>query len=166
MRTLSVWLVVLVAAGLLAGCKELRDMCKGGPTEAAPPEVKVLPSEVALEVEDFTKLDEAEVKDLVGASGGKAVLFDSEISGAETSVLLTKGTWEVTLHMQGGDSEHDAVYLSVAGIEERLFPEEADKVMAVESFSVQVTKDGLVKVVLLAAETGVYLDKVVLKKAP
>jgi len=164
MRTLSVWLVVLVAAGLLAGCKDLRDMSAKRSLDKL--EVKVPPGEVALEVENFTKLDEAEVKDLAGASGGKAVLFDSEISGAETSVLLTKGTWEVTLHMQGGDSEHDAVYLSVAGIEERLFPEEADKVMAVESFTVQVTKDGPVKVVLLAAETGVYLDKVVLKKAP
>jgi len=126
-------------------------------------EAEVAAGEITLEVEKF-KLDEAEVKDLAGASGGKAVLFDSEMSAAETSVSLTGGTYEITLHMQGGDDEHDAVYISVAGIEIRTYPEERDKVMAVEPFTVQVTRDGPVKVVIMAAETGVYLDKVVLKK--
>jgi len=185
MRTLSVWLVVCVAVGLVAGCKNGDVVPTTLPVETPKPPVVtptppvvtptppvviptppvVIPTveEATLEVEAF-KLDEAEVKDLAGASGGKAVLFGSETSGAETAVPLKKGTYQVTLYMQGGDSDHDAVYLSVAGVEYRLFPDEAGKVMAVESFTVQVTKDGPVKVILLAAETDVYLDKVVLKR--
>jgi len=169
MRTLSAWLVVFAAVGLLAGCKDIMDKIRGGPPEVKPPEVqppevKPPPGELVLEVEAFTKLEEAQVKDLAGASGGKAVFFDSETSAAETSVPLTKGTWEVTLFMQGTDEDQDAVYLDVAGTEQRLFPQDYGKVMAVEPFTVEVAKDGAVKVVLMAAETGVYLDKVVLKK--
>jgi len=130
------------------------------PTQAARPPAA---EGTVLECETF-KLDHAKVLDLAGASGGKAVLFDSETCGAETSVPLTKGTYEVTLFIQGTDEDQDAVYLSVAGIEYRLFPEDYGKVMAVEPFTVEVAKDGAVKVVLMAAETGVYLDKVVLKK--
>jgi len=163
MRTLRVWVVVCVAIGLVAGCKS-GDMMPTPPVVTpTPPVVTPTVGDVTLEVEAF-KLDEAEVKDLAGASGGKAVLFGSETSGAETAVPLTKGTYQVTLYMQGADEDRDAVYLSVAGIENRLFAQEWGKVFACETVTVVVAKDGPVKVVLLAAETDVYLDKVVLKR--
>jgi hypothetical protein len=177
MRRLSAWLAVGVAVGLLVGCKETGEVpvvetptVEVAPPVAPPVTPPVMPPAVGvvtLEVETF-KLDEAEVRDLAGASGGKAVLFNSETSGAETSVPLKKGTYEVTLYMQGADEDHDAVYLSVAGIENRLYADEWGRVVVgavpdQERFTVAVPKDGPCKVVLLAAETDVYLDRVVLK---
>ena len=177
MRTVSALLLVCLVLGLAAGCKEPGKTVEAvevkPPAELPkPPEVvkpapvppkPALLEETTLEVETF-KLDEAEVKDLAGASGGKAVLFASETAGAETVVPLKKGTYEVTLYAQGSDEDHDAVYLSVAGIENRVYTPEWGKVVACEPVVVVVPKDGPCKVVLLAAETGVYLDKVVLKR--
>lgn len=177
MRKASALVVAGAVLGVLVGCQQLREklgLAKGEPTarptpaaggavgKPAPPEPALL-EEAVLEVEEF-KLDEAEVKDLAGAGGGKAVLFAEETAGAETVVPLKKGTYQVTLYAQGSDEDHDAVYLSVAGIENRVYTPEWGKVVACEPVVVVVPKDGPCKVVLLAAETGVYLDKVVLKR--
>ena len=164
MRTLSVCVALSFAAALAAGGTS--EMPKGGTTskptttQAAPPEMK--DGLMTLEVETFT-LEDATVKDLQGATGGKAVLFDKETSSAKTTVTLKKGNYEVTVFVQGVDPDHDAFFLSVAGEESRLFPAEYGKVVAADPVKVEVKQDGAVAIALAAAETGLYLDKVVVK---
>ncbi len=163
MRTWSVSVSALIAVAVLAGLT----LAGGGttpPTAAKPvTTTQAAGDTVTLDVKTF-KLEDAQVKDCAGATGGKAVLFDKETASAKSTVTLKKGTYEVTLFMKAEDDAHDAVYLTVAGQEERLFPEDYGKVMAATPFTVEVKADGAVPVALTAAETGMFLDKIVLKK--
>ena len=122
--------------------------------------------EVVLEVKSFT-LKDAEVKDLAGASGGKAVLFDKEdASSATKEVVLKAGKYEAVVYVQAPDADKDAFYLVINGEENRLFPEDYGKVLPTQAAAFEVKKDGAVKVELKASEeTGMYLDRVVIKPA-
>jgi hypothetical protein len=137
-------------------------------TEAPKPVAPVAPlaGEVVLEVESFT-LKNATVKDLAGASGGKAVLFDkAEESSATKEVQLKAGKYEAVVYVQAADEDTDAFYLTVGGEESRLFPEEYGKVLPAKAVAFEVKADGAVKLELKASEeAGMLLDRVVIKPA-
>jgi len=128
--------------------------------------VAPLAGEIVLEVESFT-LKDAAVKELAGASGGKAVLFDKEdASSATKEVVLKAGKYEAVVYVQAPDADKDAFYLVINGEENRLFPEDYGKVLPTQAAAFEVKKDGAVKVELKASEeTGMYLDRVVIKPA-
>jgi len=128
--------------------------------------VAPLAGELVLEAESFT-LKDAGVKELAGASGGKAVLFDKEdASSATKEVELKAGKYEAVVYVQAPDADKDAFYLVINGEENRLFPEEYGKVLPTKAAAFEVKKDGAVKLELKASEeTGLFVDRVVIKPA-
>ena len=145
---------------------------KTEPPKAEPPKtepvkpVEALAGEMVLEAESFTVKD-AEVKDLAGAGGGKAVLLSKEdTSYAVKEVALKAGKYEATAYVQAPDEDKDAFYLVINGDENRLFPEEYGKVLPAKAVTFEVKKDGAVKIELKASEeAGVLVDRVVIKPA-
>lgn len=124
------------------------------------------PSSAALEAESM-KLTNVEKKDLPGASGGKAILFVDENGKAEGTVRLKKGKYEVKLYSQGTDTDHDAVFITVAGTELRFYQEEWNKLASakikdVDPVTVEIPGDGAHTVLLAFAESDVYVDRVTL----
>jgi len=136
--------------------------------EAPKPVAPVAPlaGETVLEVESFT-LKDATAKDLAGASGGKAVLFDkADESTATKEVQLKAGKYEAVVYVQAADEDTDAFYLTVGGEESRLFPEEYGKVLPAKAVAFEVKADGAVKFELRASEeAGLLLDRVVIRPA-
>jgi hypothetical protein len=121
---------------------------------------------VVLEAESFT-LKDAEVKDLAGAGGGKAVLFAKEDTGsAVKEVTLKAGKYEAVVYVQAPDEDKDAFYLVINGDENRLFPEEYGKVLPAKAVAFEVKQPGAVKIELKASEeAGVFIDRVVIRPA-
>jgi hypothetical protein len=139
------------------------------PVEVKPAEVKPaepVAGEVVLEAESFT-LKDAEVKDLAGAGGGKAVLFAKEDTGsAVKEVTLKAGKYEAVVYVQAPDEDKDAFYLVINGDENRLFPEEYGKVLPAKAVAFEVKQPGAVKIELKASEeAGMFLDRVVIRPA-
>jgi len=190
MRTIVLVIAGFGFAGLLAGCQgpgptpaapaapapakpvapkaETPKPAEVKPAEPKPAEVKPatpVGGEVVLEVKSFT-LKDAEVKDLAGASGGKAVLFGKEEASATKEVALKAGKYEAVVYLQAADGDHDAFYLVINGEENRLFPEDYGKVLPAKAVAFEVKADGAVKVELKASEeTGMFLDRVVIRPA-
>jgi hypothetical protein len=128
-------------------------------------EAKVIPQdkETVLEAESMALFD-AEAKDLAGASGGKAVLLGKGSSIADTVVTLGKGKYEFTVYAHAPDGDHDAFYLTVGdGIRQRLFVSEWKKVVAAKAVTVENATKKACKIELKPAETGMYIDRVVIK---
>ena len=78
---------------------------------------------------------------------------------------LGKGTYEITVYAQGADDRHDAFYVSLAGVEQRRFPSEWGKVIATKAVTVNIERAGDQTLTIRAAESGVHIDRVVLKRA-
>jgi hypothetical protein len=161
---------VLMVVGLAAACRSANpDRQTPLDFSSAPKPVRAAKSAVritteSIEAEEF-RLQGAKVVALQGASRGQAVLFDSDGAHASLSVQLQRGTYEVTAYVQGADEKHDAVLLSVGGHETRLSPQDAyGKIVPTAAFQVAVDKDGPCKIALTADETGVYVDRIVLKR--
>jgi hypothetical protein len=133
------------------------------------PEKPSAPAETAggtivLEAESFD-LEKADVKELAGASGGKAVFFQHADGQASTSVKLAKGRYEVVVRMQAPDPESDAFYLTLAGTEERLYPEDHKKLCTTGKMTVSVSRDGPCALKIEPAESGFYIDRVEIRRA-
>jgi hypothetical protein len=146
-------IVAALGAALLAGC-------------GTAPRRPAVGEELALEVETF-RLTSARASEREGAGGGRIVLFESDASRAEAWVELASGTYEVTVILDGPDADHDAVYVSVAEDEYRVHPEPGYRgclSAAARRPEVCVWKDGAMPVVFRAAETGVSLDRLILKR--
>jgi hypothetical protein len=168
MRTWSVCLTIGLVAALIVGCRSTPAPAPAAPdttavTPAPTTPAAPTPAVVTLECRTFT-LTDAALKDLAGACGGKAVLFDKETAKAATSVNLLKGTYEVTVYLQAPDSDSDAIYVSVNKNEERLYPDEYGSIQPTRTYTVEVQADGPCAVEIVPAETGMLLDRVVLKK--
>ena len=179
MRMCRMVLAVLVIGVLAAGCeapekKPVAKTAKAEPANAPAEETEapaekiettIVPpdQEVVLEAEDMSLFD-AEIKNLPGARGGKAVLLGSGSSIVDTVVTLSKGKYEVVVYVQAPDGEHDAFYLTFAnGIRQRLFPGECRKVVAAKAIILKIAKKKPSKIVLKPAETGMYIDRVVIR---
>ena len=162
----SITLILLVAACSSRG--------KAVPSMSSPPmkpKATSLPGigeSVALEAEYF-ELGEMRVHALASASGGKVIGFTLGGGEASTEVRLSKGTYEVMLFLQGVDEDHDAVYLTVADTQLRLFPDTHGEVVQAgnkdaDPVLVDVGSDGVHSVRLSHAEDGVLVDRLVLKR--
>ena len=124
--------------------------------------------ELALEVEGF-RLTEARAAERAGAGGGRVVLFESERSRAEARVTLETGRYEVTVVLDGPDRDHDAVFVALEKDEYRVYPDAGDRGRlspAADRLEMCVPQAGPVAISLRTAETGVALDRVVLKRLP
>ncbi len=138
------------------------------PVNPPPPPVP-LAAAVTLEAEEMN-LREVVVKELAGASQGKAIFFEKPGSRAKATVKLGKGTWAVRLDMQGRTTVHDAVVLRLAGREYRIYQDQwgklaAGRVRDLPRLLVDVPGDGDYELRLEFAETDVYVDRVVLAPA-
>jgi hypothetical protein len=128
-------------------------------------EAKAIPpgQKAVLEAESMTLFD-ADVKDLPGAGGGKAVLLGKRSSIVDTVVTLSRGKYRIVVYAQGPDGDHDAFYLTFAdGIRHRLFLSEWRKIVAAKPLTVRVEAKKPCKVVLKSAETGIFIDRVVIE---
>lgn len=133
---------------------------------AGTPRLPAVGEELTLEVEAF-RLRAARPAAREGAGGGRVVLFESGGSRAETSVELAAGTYEVVVYMDGPDADHDAVFVSVAEDEHRVYPDAGYRgclSAAAPRPEICVWKNGPMPVIFRAAETGVSLDRVILKR--
>jgi len=133
------------------------------------------PNDVVLECEALT-LTDAEIVEAADASGGKCIQFSKETSKAEKETTLKAGRYAVDVYMKCQDLAHDTIYLSVPGKEKiKVFPSHAhlpqtsfvrvpvDEDRA-KPLLVETEKDQAVKIALLARETGMLLDRIVLRK--
>jgi hypothetical protein len=176
-KSWAVWAFALAAAGCSGpdarrdspassgGCAACPAPASAAPAAAAP---RAPASEIVLEAEEF-KLTNVKVKDVKGASRGKAILLMTEDGKAETTVRIAKGTYRVEVYMQGQDGSSDAVQVSVAGIEMRFFDGDYGKIRLGATNGddeVEIKKDGDYPVVISWAEPDVLVDRVVLKRKP
>ncbi len=137
------------------------------PSPPPTPPRTVTGPEVTLEAETF-RCAGVEVKDLSGASG-RALFFGQTGGRAESKVRLQKGTYEAHVYMQGHHTYHDAVFLNLAGQEFRFYQEKWNRLAAgavkdTPQVLVKVPRDGDHAVALEFAETGVYVDRIVLRR--
>lgn len=133
----------------------------------APPAAASAGREIAFEIEQFTRLENVDVKDLPGASGGKAVLFSKPGGKARLYPRLPKGKYELRLSMQGRATNHDAVTVNVAGQQFRYTQDQWGKVADgrvkdVPRAFVEIPAEGEQRIALDFAETDVYVDRLVL----
>ncbi len=155
-------LLVAAAALLAIGCAPTAENSAkpAKPTKTTKPIV----GQIVLEVENFT-LKDAKVRALSGAGGGKAVLFHLETASAKTTVNLKKGNYEITVYALAPDAGQDAFYLTAAGADERIYPQEEAKLSPTRAVKITVSKDGPVKIEISAAEKGMSIDRLVIKPA-
>ena len=132
------------------------------PADGTAPKAK-LAEPIILEAENLT-LKNAKIQDLKGASNGKAVLLDQPESQITGKIMLKKGEYEVTVYVFAPDGKHDALYLTLANVEERLFPEEWAALVATQTITVQIIKDKECDLEIVPAETGVSIDRIVIKQ--
>jgi len=136
------------------------------PEAAAPadlPKVAVGAGKV-LEVESFKLSGGAAVKPLAGASGEKAVLFTDTKGRVEVRLALEAGAYAFVVFVQARDAKHDAFFVSLGEKEHRLFPKEFGKVMATRPLVARLPAAAEMVFAIHAAETDVYIDRVVVKK--
>ncbi len=122
--------------------------------------------EVTLEAEEFA-LRGVKAWEFPGAPGEKALLFLFAGDRAETTVVLRQGRYEVRVLMQGLDTNHDSVLVTVAGREQRFTQDSwgrlaPGKVHDVPRPTVDVPRDGEHRVALAFDESHVWVDRVVL----
>jgi hypothetical protein len=122
-------------------------------------------AETVIEVESM-KLTDAEVRPLPGAGGGRVVVFEKETGMAEGSVKLTQGRYELILYVLAPDGDHDATSVEVEkGIDRRIWSSHHGKLAPCDDpVPFTVKQDGEVPIKLWVAETGVLLDRVVIRK--
>ena len=89
--------------------------------------------EVTLASADM-KLTDAEMKDLAGATGGKAILLNMESSKAAATVTLKKGKYKIIVYEMAPDASQDAIMVRmgvasevhVSSCDGKDFPDESD----------------------------------------
>jgi len=124
--------------------------------------------EIALRSDKLT-LKDCDLKALVGATGGKAVLMDKDSSQAQGTVELKKGKYKVVVYAQGGSADEDAVFITIGdGRKTRVYAKDHGSVVPAnlvgsedQFFTVTIDKDGPVTVLLTMAEKNVYVDRIV-----
>ena len=147
---------------LAAGCA---GMCGGGKavatTESPKTMATVAPAgTIVVELEKFT-LAKWEVKNLEGASGGKAVLLVDEAGQAETTVELKAGTYDLVVYGLAPSYEGDAFYVRVGPqAEERRVIKDIKQLLPCEPLRFTMAKDGPCKVLITFAEENLLLDRV------
>jgi hypothetical protein len=162
------WPAVLAIALLVVGCNGTKPPPAPQPVVPEVPEVQPEPAEevTVLEVEEFT-LKDAKVQALAAAGGGKVVVLQGDLSTAEKTIQLAKGTYTVTVYAFAPSYEEDAFYLTVGdGYEERIFPEEINKVLPAGPVTHTQKADGPCKISLGFGEENVQLDRVEIKPVP
>ena len=139
-------MAVVAALALVAGCAAM------GPKGVT-----------VLEMEEAT-LTKAAVKDLAGASGGKAVLLTDESSEVTVTANLKKGAYEVTFYGVAPSYDEDAFYVRIGdGEEMRLVISDIAKLLPSKPVKFSVDKDGPCKILISFAEENVQLDRVEIK---
>ena len=161
--------VMIVAAMLLAGLGSQAALSDGTktagpasrPTSQPTTSQPADPDHIVVEVERFD-LEEATVENLRGAGGGKAVLFRRDTAAADYTIpSMPKGRYAVTVFTQAPDADRDAFLLIMAAEVYRLFPAEFGSVQpTTQNVEVEIEKTGPCRVLLLAAEPGVYVDRI------
>jgi hypothetical protein len=174
---IGLWIVLVTGAVMVAGCASpVQPQPKKAetgtppaaavqpkPAESAVPPAAVRADKIVLEVEAF-QLTLAQIKTVEGASGGKAVLFDHASGRAKTTVNLQKGEYEITAFAVAPDTDHDAFYLTGPGLDERIYPEDVEKLSATKPVTMTVQKDGPVALELAPAETDIVVDRLEIKR--
>jgi hypothetical protein len=123
---------------------------------------------VTLEAE-LLSLEGGEVRDLDGAGGGKAVYFARHGMRARGEVLLDRGLYEFTVHLQGPSEDRDAVYVAVDHQEYRFYQDlwgrlAPGKVLLARQALFEISRDGRHEMIVEAAESGVYIDRIVISR--
>lgn len=118
-----------------------------------------------VEVEDFN-LTSAKVLDLEGAGGGKVVVLQDDNSKAETTIPLSKGSYEITVYGLAPSYDEDAFFMKVGdNAEQRMWLESpGDIVPTLEYVAYAQQADGSCNILITYAEPNVELDRVQFKR--
>lgn len=120
---------------------------------------------------DFT-LRDARVVGLPEASGGKAVLLDRESSAAEAALKLDRGVYRIWAHLKTRDAEHDSIWVSVRNQKWKIWSEDWGRMACrggrygIMDIRFLVEDDNPVPMRVAAKETGVLLDRLVVRRLP
>ncbi len=118
---------------------------------------------LVLEAESFG-LTRSRVRKLAGASGGRAVLFDYLDGHAARTVKLKKGTYEIVAYIMAPHREADAFFMKAAGIYQRLYADEKQKISTAGKMTVKIARDGPCELRIEPAETDFFIDRVEIRK--
>jgi hypothetical protein len=118
---------------------------------------------LVLELEDFV-LERAWVKELEGAGGGKAVLFDYLDGRAVRDVKLPAGTYELASYMYAPDGDCDAFYMKLGGVQKRIVAEERKKLSVADKMVVPIGEAGVYQLRVEPADIDFKLDRVEIRR--
>jgi hypothetical protein len=139
------------------------------PPRAAPP-APPLPSPVGVEAEEMN-LRNLAVRDLAGASKGKAIYFEKEGSRAKSTLKLKKGAYQLQVHLQSRKPATELVTVKLAGKEFRLQSDPSGKLAPgtlrdAGKLRIDVPHDGDFELRLEFAAKDVLVDRVELLPTP
>jgi hypothetical protein len=130
--------------------------------EKKPPPPAEFPADgkkLVVEGESFL-LERVQLRELKGASGGKAVLFDYLDGFAKRTVKLKPGSYEVMAYIYAPHREADAFFMKLAGSYERICADKKQEVSTCTKMTVKVDKPGGYELRLEPAETNFMIDRV------
>lgn len=136
----------------------------GAASEPAPP--------IVVGAGEFDIEGGATLKALEGATGGKAILFETESAVATARVRLEAGTYDAALFLRGPDFVHDGLDVTVdGGAPFRMYNNDHGRFGPAKvkyggrAFEIRVAEAREVVIVVRPGETGVYVDRLEIRRA-
>jgi hypothetical protein len=158
------WIMLAVLLSLSAGCANCGNKCSA-PADSVAVVASAPDGSATLEVESF-KLAYGKIRDLKGATGGKAVELVDEPGEAEIVVNLPKGDYALRVFGFATSYDADGFYIRVHDLDEkRLAVSGINKVLPTGTIKFTMAEAGPCKVVIAFGEEGVLFDRVEIKPA-